>query len=427
MQCSVVIPCHNGSELTRACVASLLDQAGAPELEILLVDNGSSDATPTLGSLDPRVVVLRQPGNLGFAGGVNAGLRAARHPFVLVLNNDTQAAPNLLDELHRALTGDPAIGAAAPVSNHVKGQARIPVGPVGRDAAARRELAAALANHPPLQDVDTLAGLCLLLRRSTLAQIGPFDERFGHGNFEDDDYCLRLRLAGYRLVIARRAFLHHEGHATFQALGLRIQDEIERRGAQFRHKWAGDPAGAAVIAAQRDDHATAAHHARLAQRCHPAWSDADWHLARGEIVAGRHAAAIPHLLAVLAANPRHSDAATLCAEALLSTGDDAGAQRVLEGYVAHCALTPEQQRRLHGQLGLRARQRGDRPAAVQHLRTAAALAPDDGALHNWLGVCLFENDDLAAAAAAFAAAARCGDADGRANLHKLHQLAASSV
>src|SRR5436190_18086827 len=95
MRCSVVIPCHNGADLTRACIASLLHQDGGAPAEILIVDNGSTDATARLASLGLPVRVLEQGRNLGFAGGVNAGIRAASQPLVLVLNNDTQAAPDL--------------------------------------------------------------------------------------------------------------------------------------------------------------------------------------------------------------------------------------------------------------------------------------------------------------------------------------------
>src|SRR5688572_4265304 len=119
MQCTVVIPCHNGVELTRACIASLLQQRCGAPAEILLVDNGSTDATPELGALGGPVRVLRQGRNLGFAGGVNAGIRAATQPLVLVLNNDTQAAPDLLTVLAGALASDARLGAVAPVSNYV--------------------------------------------------------------------------------------------------------------------------------------------------------------------------------------------------------------------------------------------------------------------------------------------------------------------
>jgi GT2 family glycosyltransferase/Tfp pilus assembly protein PilF len=402
MRCSVVIPCFNGAELTASCIESLLEQTGGHELEILLVDNASTDGTARLGAQHPTVRVLRQATNRGFAGGVNAGLRAARHPLLLILNNDTRAAPNLLTELHRQLTSDPRIGAVAPVSNHVKGPALLPIGSAGRERQPRARLAEDLsATDTPQQDVDNLAGLCLLMRRSTLDEVGLFDERFGHGNFEDDDLCLRLRLAGYRLVIARTAFLHHEGHATFRAMGIPLTEEIARRRVQFEAKWQHDPAGRAVIAALHGDLLAAAAAAAKARAVWPKWPDADWHLARGRSLAGDAMGAAHHFATLLRGCPRHSDAALELGLHLLAAGQTTTAQHQLGWTIANCHLSHNQQLHLLHVLGERAYHEQRWPEAVENFRAAVALAPDDGALHNWLGTALLGIGDPSAAIASF--------------------------
>lgn len=409
MQCSVVIPCFNGAALTRACIASLLAQVGAPALEILVVDNGSTDDTAELGALDPRVRVLRQPHNLGFAGGVNAGIRAARHPLILVVNNDTQAAANLLQELVAALDCDPRIGAVAPVSNHVKGRAYLPCGSGGREPDRRAEIAAELAqHHVRLQDSDTLAGLCLLFRRRVVDEVGWFDERFGHGNFEDDDWCLRLRLHGYRLVIARRAFLHHEGHATFKAMGIELKAAIEQRQAQFIAKWQHDPAGRATIAALHGDLAGAAAAAACARRAWPHWPDADWHLARWHAANGDTEGAANHFAAFLRQCPRHSEAAIELGVQLLHAGAAEAAQRQFAWTSTHCQMTPETQLYLLRRIGEHAERNGHWHTAASSFRAALTLAPDDGALHNHLGLCELQSDDVAAAQESFTRAIERG-------------------
>ena len=414
--CSVVVPCHDGVVLTRACVASLLAQEpGGVPAEILIVDNGSTDATPSLGALDPRVRVLRQDRNLGFAAGVNAGVRAARQPFVLVLNNDTQAAANLVVALLAALADDPGLGAVAPFSNHVKGPARLPVGAHGASAHGRAELRALLAGRPRVQHVPTLAGLCLLLRGATFAEVGGFDERFGHGNFEDDDFCLRLRLRGYRLALAGAAFLHHEGHATFRRLGLSLADELARRRAQFVAKWSTDPAGRAHVAAWRGDLAGAAVAAREALACWPRWDDADWHLGRWHAAVGQPARAADHFAALARANPAHADALLALAANRLAAGDLGGAQSALRAAGA-VPLSPGQQVELALQAGQLA-YTGRAPAAARSAFTAAIeLAPDDGRAHNGLGACLLAAGDVAAAAAHFQLAVERGLALAHTNL-----------
>lgn len=422
MRCSVVIPCHGGASLTAACVRSLLRQTGDHELEILLVDNASPDDTGSLGSLHPCVRVLPQPRNLGFAGGVNRGLHAARHPFLLVLNNDTQAATDLLTRLHRALQHDDRIGVVAPVSNHVKGNAWLPVGHAGGDDAVREEIAAALAASwsGVVQDESTLSGLCLLLPRAVWQAVGDFDERFGNGNFEDDDFCLRARLAGYRLVIARDAFLHHEGHRTFQALGLDYRAELQQRRGQFIAKWSHDAAGAAWIADLHGDLAAAGALAERALRQHPQWPDASWILARWCAASGHTTAAISHLRAFLLQCPNHTEAAVRLGVLLVGSGRTAAGAAALQRALHCCHLSEAQAAALLRELGELARGAGDLAQAVMHFRDAAALQPDDGALHNWLGIALLESGDMAAALAALDRALALGCAQAHTNLGICH-------
>lgn len=415
LHCSVVIPCHGGAALTRACVLSLLGQRGGHELEILLVDNAGDAATRALAQLDPRVLVLPQERNLGFGAGCNAGLRRARHPHLLILNNDTQAAPHLLSRLGAALRSDPRIAMAAPVSNHVKGEAMLPCGDRGRSAEGRLELERELASTAPrgaagprVQDVDTLAGLCLLLHRDTLARVGPFDERFGEGNFEDDDLCLRARRLGLRLVIARDAFLHHEGSATFRALGLDLAAELLRRRADFRAKWWHSPVGRAVLCAQEGDLAGAARESLLARRTDPEWPDADWHLGRLHCEAGRHGLAAAHLCAFLRQCPYHTGAVILLGLCWLELGQAQRAVRLWTWARGACHFAPAQAADLLVRLGLHSRGRGELAAALQHFAGAAALQPHDARLGNWHGVALLELGRPREAIAPLSRAARGG-------------------
>lgn len=410
MHVAVVIPCFNGRDLTRACLASLLAQHGAHDLEICLVDNASTDGTADLAAMSPSVRALRLPENRGFAGGVNAGIRATAAPFVLVLNNDTQAAPNLITELGRALTEHAGVGAVGPVSNYVKGPALLRVAEDTRSPEVRAELAGALQECGPaaVQDVETLSGLCLLVRRSTLDTIGLLDERFGHGNYEDDDFCLRMRLQGLRLLIARRAFLHHEGHATFKAIGLDYRAELDRRGAQFEAKWRDDPAGRSHLAAMRGDLVTAGEAAAIAATQWPSWPEAHWHRARLLAARGDAPGATAELETLLSICPSHSEAAVEHACLLLGMDHAEAARDALARLSQHCYVSPPQEVRLLRRVGEHEYATGRVPTATRTFRTALELAPADGALHNGLGLCLLATGDLDGAETEFLAAAQNG-------------------
>lgn len=414
MTCSVVIPCHNRVDLTRACLQSLQHQVSAPELEILVVDNGSRDATGTLSGPAVRVLSLRE--NRGFAAGVNHGLRHARGDTVLVLNNDTQLADNVLCELHQALARDQAIAAAGAMSNEVKGHAQLEVGRRGESAAGRRQIADERRTAPRLQDVTTLSGLCLLLRRTALDAVGLFDERFGHGNFEDDDLCLRLRLHGHRLVLAQRAFVHHEGHATFSALGLDVFAEIRRRRRQFDAKWQSDPAGRATIAALDDDPLRAGAAAEPGRLAWPRWADADWHLGRAAAAQRDPRRAARHFQALLRHCPQHVDALLALGACQLEGGMPEQAQATLE-FAARQPLGQIQQQYLLEQLGAHAYRSGRPGDAAASFQAAARLGGDPrGVLHNWIGLCQLATGQLEAAERTFLIAAEHGHGIAHTNL-----------
>ena len=411
MPCSVVIPCHGGADLTRGCVRSLLAQDPAPA-EIIIVDNASRDDTANLDGLDPRVRVLSLRDNRGFAGGVNAGLAAVRADTdeVLILNNDTLAAPGMLRELRRALqvaTG-PRVGASGPVSNRIKEQARIPLPGGAREPAVQRAVVDAIARDPIVQDVEAISGLCMLLRRETLQRVGPFDERFGPGNFEDDDFCLRLRLLGMRLVIARRAFLHHEGHATFRALGLDLKEQIDLQLSEFARKWRDHPAGRATIAFLHGDLATASTEAARARRTAPNWPDADWYIGAFHEECGDAATAVRHLRAFLRRCPEHAEAQLALGLALLRRGDrDDGLALLARTAERHRLCVPTQRRTLF-RLGEIAYDAGRIDEARQRFEDAIATEPGAPAPHNGLGLCLLAQGDIDAAERAFEAAAARG-------------------
>ena len=73
-----------------------------------------------------------------------------------------------------------------------------------------------------------LVGFCLMARRAVVDRIGGLDERFGSGNFEDDDFCVRAAIAGFKSLIAKDVFIHHVGGQTFQALNINYKRSLER-------------------------------------------------------------------------------------------------------------------------------------------------------------------------------------------------------
>lgn len=405
-------------EDTRACLQTLQAQRGGFDLEILVVDNASEDATPRLDREFPGVRVLRQPRNLGFAGGVNQGLAHATGELFLVLNNDTLAAEDLLERLLAALRGDERLGMVAPVSNHVKGPQRVAVGDRGLDARGRAAVAAELARSCGgiVEDASTLAGLCWLLPRDTWQRLGPLDDRFGIGNYEDDDYCLRARLAGMRLGIVRDAFLHHHGHRTFRALGVDYGQVLAERGRIFAAKWQDDPAARALAAEQAGELLAAEHWARLGLGRHPAWVDGPLLLANAAALRGDVAAARAHLRHFRAACPNLPRALALEARLRLEAREFEAAEAALAELFV----------RTHPEPGLAAAtlahfarvhlDAGRLEDAERHVSWLRELDPGRADAANLQGALHLARGAFAAAADSFAAAHRGGDPDALTNL-----------
>jgi GT2 family glycosyltransferase len=239
---SVVMVTFDNRELNRLCLESLLARTEWPHLEILVVDNGSTDGTRGLlaaaAARDGRVRPILFDENRGFPAGANAGLAAARGDFLLLLNNDTVVTRGWATSLLRHLVRDPGLGLIGPVTNAIANEARIEV--AYRDLEALPGWAAAWtrAHDGETFAIRSLAFFCVAMPRAVFENVGPLDEHFGLGMFEDGDYNRRVQEAGYTVRCARDSFVHHWQMASFRRLGqdeyLRVFEENRQR---FEEKW----------------------------------------------------------------------------------------------------------------------------------------------------------------------------------------------
>ena len=239
---SVVVVTHQQLECTRLCLESVLDEDRAGVVELIVVDNGSTDVTATylkkLSDIDARVRVLFNPDNRGFAAAVNQGLECATADFFVILNNDTVVAEGWLDILLGHLA-DPEIGAVGPVTGRSGTESEVASN--YRTLGEFRQFAAerASTNSGGTLDVPMLPMFCMALRRGTHNRVGPLDEQYGIGLFEDDDYSERLRRHDYRLVCAQDVYIHHFGEASIGALVPTGEygELFKVNRAKFEEKW----------------------------------------------------------------------------------------------------------------------------------------------------------------------------------------------
>ncbi len=213
---SVVVVNFNGGELTRECLACLRRQT-YPNREIIVVDNGSSDGSVDLvrqAFPEARLVALTE--NRGFAGGCNAGIRAATEQLIATINNDAFAEPTWLEEMVRVALRDPRVGMVASKLLLAHRPTTIDAAGVCLDRVGIAwDRNNGLADNPAETDQE-LFGPCAaaaLYARRLFDDVDGFDESF-FCYLEDVDLAWRARLAGWRCVYAPRARALHRHSAT---------------------------------------------------------------------------------------------------------------------------------------------------------------------------------------------------------------------
>lgn len=240
---SIVIPTHNGRPWLETCVASIRAFTETPH-EIIVVDDGSTDGTADF-CLAEKLLCISAPMNRGFPAACNQGLRAARGDAMLLLNDDTVVSCKWLDNMLDCLYSAPDVGVVGPMTNCADGVQRSALRYESIEQFHR--LAETLNRPDPSRwtTVDRLVGFCMLIRRDVLERVGYLDERFSPGYYEDDDYCHRVRRAGYRLVLAGDTHVHHEGGRSFRRFGDEaLRRLVERNRRLFVRKWGFEPKGA---------------------------------------------------------------------------------------------------------------------------------------------------------------------------------------
>ncbi len=223
---SVIIPVHNRLDYTKRCLGSLRAHGGGIE-EIIVIDNGSTDGTARYLSGLQGVRVLRNRENRGCAAAWNHGLEAAASPWVLFLNNDVVVTEGWVEGMlefavrNRTDVVSPAIR---------EGLGRYDIDRYAEEFVARMK-------HCARNGVAD--GICFMVHRKVFEKIGRFDENFRIGQFEDTDFFRRAAMAGFRLAITGRSFIHHFGSVTQNYIRLVEGDtsyESENR-AYYRYKW----------------------------------------------------------------------------------------------------------------------------------------------------------------------------------------------
>jgi hypothetical protein len=240
---AVVIPSWNSLGLLPRCLDSLAAQDA--EIELLVVDNGSTDGTVAYLERE-GVAHVALPANIGFAAAMNLGASRVSADAILALNADTALEPGSIGLLLDALEADPALGGVQPRILQLEGGEGTPGDPTGArlysagqalTADGRAiELGAGEAQPVRLPGVHEIFGVCgaaCLLRRELFTELGGYDESY-FAFYEDVDLNVRAQIAGWGFAYVPEAVVWHVGNASWEAGFSRPNAENARLVARNR-------------------------------------------------------------------------------------------------------------------------------------------------------------------------------------------------
>lgn len=208
MKLSVIVPVWNGSSVIADCLAAVFAHSGDPPPEVICVDNASRDESAMLVvARYPQVQLIRQPVNLGFAGGVNAGIETAQGEVFVLLNQDCIVQPGWWTAVQQALIDHPQFGIVGCTILNADGAVNHAGAFIRRPEAIGVHVTDVGAGQA--RSVEYVTGAAMAIRRATWEAVGRFDEGFYPAYYEESDYCYRARRKGFDIGYVPEARVVH--------------------------------------------------------------------------------------------------------------------------------------------------------------------------------------------------------------------------
>jgi GT2 family glycosyltransferase len=237
---SIIVVSFNNLEYLRLCIESIFEYSNYPNVEVIVVDNGSADGSAEYlkgKKEEGRLEAILNPQNLGFAKANNQGIEISSGEYIILLNDDTVVTQDWISGLIKYLSLS-GIGMVGPVTNEIGNEAKIKIAYSSLEEMRKWAMEYTRAHKGKYFEAKMLALFSIAFKKSLLDKVGLLDERFEVGMFEDDDFSLRVKNAGYKTICAEDIFVHHFGKASFKKLRDQEYLKIFNKNKElFENKW----------------------------------------------------------------------------------------------------------------------------------------------------------------------------------------------
>jgi GT2 family glycosyltransferase len=246
---SFIILRYNQWELTLQTIETLiksLNKATITEgIEIILVDNGSTDSRDQevfqfmkdSKFRDISTKQFRLEENMGYPVGINYGISKAEGNILIILNNDLIFSQGWFKPLVDYLRKEPDIGVVAPYLSNASGMQDVGFYETDLDIIHKYAIAFMRNHQGDTIETNRVIGACMVIKREVIEQVGGNDFWFGPGHYDDDDWCLRIRIAGYKIAVIGNSFIYHIGSASFRSSMWNVNQIIQHNKMKFISKW----------------------------------------------------------------------------------------------------------------------------------------------------------------------------------------------
>ncbi len=238
---SIIIPTYNKFDYTYNCLKSIYKNTDIDQIEIIVVDDASSDETINIKKYIKNIEVIKNEKSLGFIKSCNKASQFANGRYLLFLNNDTQVQQDWLKFLLEVIEKDNKVALVGPKFVYPDGRLQEAGGIIWNDATGWNYGRFDEPEKPEynyLKEADYISGACILVRKELWNNIGGFDERYSPAYFEDSDLAFEIRKRGYKVIYQPKSVVvHFEGvsNGTDTSSGIKQYQEINR--VKFLNKW----------------------------------------------------------------------------------------------------------------------------------------------------------------------------------------------